>query len=395
MTTTTQQATWTCAGCSAERTKPEKRLPAGWKRISEEVLCTDCVGKRYVLRAVSIPVASPEREWKEFRGALKEMWQATTQASNWILTELYARDIRRSKDDQKMPPMPAIYLYPEIRGRFPQLPSQTVAALEQVVKKKYRAMRYKILWTCEAALPTYRYPAPFAIPNQGWSITEEDNRLFASVRIGDERWRLKLRGGHSFRRQRAAALQIISGEAIQGELALIESGDKVVCKMVAWLPRPQQGDMKGRSGILRVRTETESMIVALNEKDDKLWVYHADHLPGWVRQHKRQLDRWSDDTKAEQRPVPSFAERRTAVVEHQRRRMQNACHEIAAMIANYADRRKFASVRYDDTERNFCEQFPWFRLREMLKEKLDAHGIQFELASGEVPPKTTEPLAEE
>jgi hypothetical protein len=45
------------------------------------------------------------------------------------------------------------------------------------------------------------------------------------------------------------------------------------------------------------------------------------------------------------------------------------------MIAGYAQRRRFAAVEYDDSVREFCSGFPWFRLRELIREKLDALGI--------------------
>lgn len=104
------------------------------------------------------------------------MWTVTTQASNWMMTELYARDVRRGSGEEKMPAMKPVYLYPEARARFPELPSQTVAAMEQAVTKKYRAERRDIIWTCRRSLPTYRYPSPFPIPGQGWSIALDNNQ---------------------------------------------------------------------------------------------------------------------------------------------------------------------------------------------------------------------------
>ena len=70
------------------------------------------------------------------------MWAQTTAASNWIMTELYARDVRPGSEE-KMPPMARVYLYPEARARFPGLPSVTVASLENGVQRKYRAVRYR------------------------------------------------------------------------------------------------------------------------------------------------------------------------------------------------------------------------------------------------------------
>jgi hypothetical protein len=116
----------------------------------------------------------------------------------------------------------------------------------------------------------------------------------------------------------------------------------------------------------------------VNDKDEKLWTYHGDHLRRWVVEHRKQLQHWSDDSKFEQRPVPSFAERRTAATDKFHQRMSTACHQIAMQIAGYANRRRFAQVRYDDTERGFVGEFPWQRLQDLIAEKLDALGIEYE-----------------
>ena len=390
-----RQNVTTCIRCGATREKPAPpRLPRGWKRMGSYAYCPDCWRLRYVLRAVTIPVGSPVGcDWSELRSALREMWAATTQASNWMLTELYTRDVRRN-GQPKMPPMPRIYLYPETRARFPQLPSQTCAALEQTVQFKYRAVRYKLIWTSEVSLPTYRYPTPFPVPAQGWSVQLESERIIVSARIGDQRLALRLREDLKFARQRKAVEKIISGAAVPGELALYQQGKAIMCKMVAWLPRDENAQRQKyqRTGVLRVRTDPEAMLVALNEKDDRLWIYNGDHIVRWSGRHRTQLQRWAEDSKAEHRPVPPFAERRAASAQNYHRRMSSAAHEIAAMVAGYADRRRFAAVRLDDADHSFCEQFPWFRLRQLIAEKLDAKGITLEIASGEAAPEPAQSL---
>jgi hypothetical protein len=327
-------------------------------------------------------------EWEELGGVLREMWAASTQASNWILTELYARDMRRTGKEEKLPPMPKIYLYPELRERFSQLPSQTIATLENTVKAKYRAKRYETIWTAKSSLPVYRYPAPFPVPNQGWSLTLENERPVVSLRLGERRVGLRLKGGPRFRRQLGALRFIESGTAVQGELDLYQRGDDVLCKMVAWLPRDP--GPKEKSGTLFVRTTADAMIVALDRKGEKLWNYHGEQIPRWSAEHRKQLQRWADDSKAEHRPNVPFARRREEAARRYRNRVNSASHQIAAMVAGYAQRRRFAAVEYRDAEQSFCPQFPWFRLRELIREKCDKVQIEFDHASGEVTPETEE-----
>lgn len=83
----------------------------------------------------------------------------------------------------------------------------------------------------------------------------------------------------------------------------------------------------------------------------------------------------------EQRPVPAFASRRKDAASKYWRRMNSAVKEIAAMLAGYATRRKFAAVKYTDADTSFCTGFPWFALRERIKENFDEAGIEFEHAS--------------
>ena len=83
--------------------------------------------------------------------------------------------------------------------------------------------------------------------------------------------------------------------------------------------------------------------------------------------------------------------------------MDSATHEIAAQLAGYAQRRRYAGVSYDDSERSYMKNnaneqaetsFPWFELRRKLAEKLDERGTRLELASTQAEEKSPEPLAE-
>jgi hypothetical protein len=135
--------------------------------------------------------------------------------------------------------------------------------------------------------------------------------------------------------------QIAEGEAVAGELAIYDRGG-VMVKMAAWLPR--QESQAARSDVLSVRTGKDCLLIAFNAKDETLWRYNGDHLRRWAEGHRNQLHRWSEDLKFEQRPVPSFDERRRAAVRKFRDRMDSATHEIAAQFAGYAARRHFAQV---------------------------------------------------
>lgn len=158
------------------------------------------------------------------------MWQETTRCINWMMTELYVRDIKRN-GQEKLPPMPHIYLYPEARALFPCLPPQTVSSLEQSCQHKYRARRLEVVWRHKASLPTHRYPVPFPVPNQSWEPGRRDiEKPVVSIRIADRRYTLRLRGGPRFWRQRQAFDLMVAGRAVTGEAAIYEIGTELMVK---------------------------------------------------------------------------------------------------------------------------------------------------------------------
>jgi len=354
------------------------------------------------LRSITIPVVGPvDGTWEELRNDLRDAWGDATALRNWLMTEYYVRDVKR-EDQDKLPPQPKTYLYPEATARFPLIPARIIATTDHAIASKYRASRYKLIWTGEVSLPAYRYPGPATVPSRSWRARYgEDNIPLVRfvLRRGSRRWTLRLRGGREYRRQLTAFAQIASGEAVVGEMSLYrqranvadhrngvvgrDSGGqktsyRVMCKMVAWLPR--EPAVKG-DGVLFVRTDKNSLLVALNAKDRRLWELNADHIHRWVAEHYRKLNRWSKDQKAENRP-PAFQARREQDCTKYHRRIDSACHEASAQLVNYAARRRFATIRYNNTVRSFQKSFPWQRLRDLICEKADAKGIAFELDDG-------------
>jgi hypothetical protein len=388
--------------CACHRSSNGDRLPHGWKRMQDSVYCERCWRERYVVRSVAMPVVEPlDAPWADFREALKQGWVQATAAANWRMTELYARDVRRNRDE-KMPRMQRAYLYPGARERFPLLAPQTVATIEQRVQAAYRTARYEVVWTASASLPTYRYPMPLPIHNQSWEALILREQPVVRVRLGDGWWRLRLKGGPRFRRQTDAYRHIVSGEALRGELALYRvrapqgkltdrpNADQavkyaVICKMVAWLRRQERVAAAGGRDALHVRTGEDLLLAAFNSKDEPVWRYHGDHLRRWAAQHRRILQNLADDQKAEQRPAPAFADRRAAVAYKYRNRMRSAVQEIAAQLAGYAARRGFGGIEYDDGCAAFCPEFPYGALRDQVRTKCDDVGLAFRHAAGNPP----------
>src|SRR5579871_2409739 len=98
-----------CAICGATRQQPatragEPRVPAGWKRLRTGTYCQTCKVRAYALRTITIPIAGPvDGTWAELRDALRVAWSASTACANWMMTELYARDVRRQPGMVRLP----------------------------------------------------------------------------------------------------------------------------------------------------------------------------------------------------------------------------------------------------------------------------------------------------
>ncbi len=395
-----------CDICQTVKETKTKRIPNGWHRHKDQLWCKSCWTDAFVLRAVTFRVASPEGGWKEFREAVKEQWIASTQIANYVTTQCFVRDVRREGQD-KMPAMPRVYLYPELRERWPEVSPQAISSMERDYQGKYRAKRYKVVWTAEESLPNYRYPEPMVCHNAVWKAYFDQDRPCISLPIGRARWVLRLAGGHRYRRQLRAFTLIANGEAVRGGAAIYrkragsrgdvkdrDSGGQramydVMVKLVAWLPKQP---VASRSGTLYVRTAQDCLLLAVNVKDERLWTYNADNLHRAVAEHRNHLQRWSEDQKAEQRPVADFQSRRERSVVKYRRRMNDTVKRVAASLVRYASRRKFAEIKYTDDEKSYVDRFPWHELRSRIETLCNEYSISF--ASTEVKDESPKPLAD-
>ena len=401
-----------CCNCKKTMETKTDRVPRGWKRHNDYVYCRNCWCDKYCLRAITMPVRSPLGDdigWPELRNALAVVWGQTTACVNWMMSQLYARDSQRMPGQKKLGKMDMCYLYPEARAMFPELPSTTVASIEQAVKGKYIKKRYEVIWTGEASLPSARYPQPFVQHNRAWKAImlpagKEGGDLVPCISvplIGAQRWTIRLAGGREFRRQIVDFRRFVDGDAVPGEIAILrrrvggngtDHGNgvtardgggqrihtRVMVKMVGWFPKTE----KRIGGALILKTEPDSFLMAVDEKANKIRQWHCKHVWRWASEHTIRLQEWSDDQKCEQRPVASYQSRREAAVLKYRNRITSFQKETAAQIAGVCRRMRFASVMYDDSCREYLIKFDWSGFETILKNKLNEHNILFERVSG-------------
>lgn len=364
-----------CARCGATKPVTGDRVPRGWKRVdaARTLWCGTCVGATYLRRAVTVPIAEPvDATWEEFGAALREAWTLTTSCANWIVSELYARDVRREPADAKLRPMPAVYLYPEARAKFPRLTPVNLTALLQAVEQTYRKQRYELLWLGSRTLATHRYPVPTPIHQQQWELEPEaegNGAVIVRLRLGDRWWRLRLRRGREFALQGRQLAQLRTGVAIPGAGAILrtrgsrgdhrhrEQGARVLLKLTGLFPRPTTTD----TNVLVVRTAISDLLV-LDAPEAAEIAIHGDELRRVIRAYtvRRQRDRIGPRT-----------------VEKQSRRLKTRCQQIAAEVVRQARRHQCGVVEYEDTEQGFVAPFPWTKFRLWLQSAVEGAGLRW------------------
>lgn len=391
-----------CIECKTEKTLPKNRQPKGWKTLGTARYCDKCWKQRYVLYALTFPVVGPvDASWDDLREALNKAWAASTSLANWTATELAKNDVIRKPNDKKMPAMPAIYLYGVAKEKFCGWQDwhkcySSANCVMRYVEQKYRAARFKIVWTHDAALMSFRYPVPYPVHNDDWKATTIEQRPTVTFNLDGKKWTLRLKGGPEMARQLAGFRQIERGEAVKGELAIYrgaagkgkgdhrngvsESGasrqySRVMVKLVAWFPRPAA---KAADKTMLLRTDPHAFFVAEIE-NRRPWILNADHIPRYQAEHHVFLQRFSEDTKYEKRWPKEKRQQMNAHREVRCRknenRMDNWCDQATALVAQYAERQGVCEVIYDDSIRSYVPSFRWSSLKTKLATKLHAKGI--------------------
>jgi len=422
-TTSTETVEIACSVCGALRNvkptvKGKPRPPRGWKNVGSTLTCSECWGKTYAIRAMTIPIASAD--WEVFRPILRQAQEAVTHLSNWAIRKLLANDVVRGPGEEKLPKMPPIYLY----GMGPELASWqtigkgTASAVLMSVEQRYRKLRYDMIWRNAIAPPSFRFPQPVPIRPDGFKLERKDERIFLIANVGGVRHELMLSAGRQFKRQTKAIEWLMEHPELLGQAALLEiegkpgdhrpankdrengngnrSSRRLMAKIVGWLP------IKGESipdNTLMVRSDKDSLLVCVDMDDQRIWNYNADNarmISNRHAAHLRELSRLSDDRKAEYRKPRRDGKPFQAHVQEKarrdRNRLQTLCHQVSASLVAYAARRKVAEIVYDDTDHSFAPSFPWAMLGTMIEQKARAKRI---VVRAKTPPEKEEESSDE
>lgn len=371
--------------------KGNPKLPRGWKWIGGQAVSATAFADRYVLRAITVPVVSPDfhgnpdemkAAWKILDSQLREAWEKSTEAANWAVRRLWSNDLTRVPGESKCPKMPDIYLYGE---RSWNGWSQSAGAVLRTIEQTYRRRRFEIVWVGSAGIPNIRYPYPYPIHNASWDLEQrKGGEVVFECRLPSGRVSMRLRTKDKSSRYRLSAIQhLIGNPDLRGEASVFKKKDgSVNVKMVGYFPRRERPAAEGE---LRVRTDSQSFLVILNTDDEKLLVINGDHIRRKLAGHARGLQRWREDQKAERRH-PKRSSRKNA--EDMRKsaskmqdRLKSFIDETCAQVVNYATRRNLATIVYNDDEQSYFRGFAWIAFRNKLEAVCHRERVAFEWSS--------------
>lgn len=365
--------------------------------------------------------------WPEFLKLLHSCWRESTGLANWASHTLARLDCVRTPAMTELPKWEPPDLYAlafgrakegkprkEGKGPLPVVEAQyggdfwagakiAAATLLRKVARKYAAERGKVIWRRDRRTPEFLYPYPFPVHQQAWvPYYNETGRPCVNLALPGGRVAVRLRGGPEFSRQLAAFRLLVDGEAKQLELSLcrqragashrredaqrLPGGGhresyrvmvRIACQVPVWSVPPE-----GLTAALRTGGDP---FLTLAVADQPPWVLHAPWVRHWVAEHRKFLDAFADDLKYEKRWPSSkrrglnrYRERRC---DKHARRMKSFLQQTAAQVVGHAVRRKVARIRYDDADRSFVGEFPWFALAERFRQKCDEAGIVLESAA--------------
>ncbi len=346
---------------------------------------------------------------------LEPLWLEVKQAADLAVVELLRQEDLPIRDGN-FGLLDQTKVVEKLKAVFPLLPKHAVDAMMLRIMLEYRKRRYDVLVRGDHSTLTYKYGYPILIrkgkwfprpPTEGMSaqrlevVLGKEEGCIKKGKHSNQRLILELCGGRGYSRYITTFKKLLTGEAVGGELALKgvkpaglpRSATELYVNLRLELPVAKT---KGAHGSLYVATDDKSFLYA-RVNDRKLWRINGDQLPkqfralattlqkvpGWIERHDERLQRLADDLKFENGTQRANSEAiavvRERFVERQRNRLENFVETVTAAVADYAHRRRFAQIVYNDRRRNSFggAHFPWSKLELRLRQKAEAHGLKF------------------
>lgn len=422
------------------------KLPFGWKRQGDEYVCKEAKAECFCLRSSTLPISSAivlksgdEKlpiDWSEERRAtgwtqlwksLRISWRTCAQFCNAAVREIAKGEpavVLTKKLPEYKPNAKAIDNLLKVYFPSTDLDSQSRGSLLRKAVKKYGDERFNMI-RCARSLPSFRDDLPLPICSKDSPLAFDDEGYATiKVRISGTTFLLRMcrddpskegsRGDYS--RPLAKWKAVATGEVIRGGITIRAGGREgkdLLVGLEMYLPK-DPGPREATEAFV-VATDPDALLVGKMYGRTE-YVMNEDQLRRWnmiplkesVEKHASFVQRTSQDRKAERRShgradysgceTPQDRKRVKRRFRQQRenlqraverrceahdRRIDDAIHKVARIVADHAKRRRVFMVAYDDRCRTYMPKFPYFKLKTRIAEKLAMYGIEF-LAEEEV-----------
>lgn len=360
--------------------------------------------------------------WAELWKCLYASWRQCGQLANWVIREVARLEPaatlpgKGSKLDKLTIDEKVIYKL--ARQKFPDLDTASLVSIYRKAISKYKAERFDIL-RCARSLPSFRDNMPLPIEKADSPLEiDEEGYAVLRVRIHGTTFLLRMckdrpekegrKGDYS--RPMAKWRQAASEEIPRGAISIRQGGrdDKdILVGLAVSLPK-ETGPREATEDFV-VSTAADALLVGMIHGRAE-YVLNEDQLVRWgmiplkseVEKHTKFVQRTSQDRKAERRShgradyseCNTPEERKRVKRSHRQnrrnlqravekrcaahdRRVDDAIHKVARIVADHAKRRKVACVQYVDLLRTYMPKFPYFKLKTRIAEKLAMYGIGF------------------
>lgn len=280
------------------------------------------------------------------------------------------------------------------------------ASLIQKVQKKYLRDRAQRIWLRKRRSPEFTYPYPFPVHQDSWvAMFGEHGELIVNLQMPGGRVSLRLRSGDQFRPQLRVLAGIINGDIKQQGLEVDAQlshgsngkqvngrkpggGQRQSFRVMLRISYPLEIYAGSKEGTATLTTGVDPFLTLQIADKPFASVWHCPWVTNWIIEHRKFLDDFSDDLKFEKRwpskkrrSLNRYRERRCE--KHDRRMKswrQQTVHQVAVMLS----RNDVSELVYDDSNRDFMEEFPWYNFKTDLENKCAEFGIVVRAsASGE------------
>jgi transposase len=322
------------------------------------------------VRTICIPVAEviDGGTKAEFYAVMREAMKVAVVIANRAMTECV------KQDDWSLEKCSKIYTYPKVKDTVAGC-SNSISNLTAAVESDYRSDRWFVI-RGKKSLRSYRSMSWPVLNNKSkkqLKLEWKGEFMTARIKIMDKWFTVRLAGGSNHRDQVKGLRRALECGSVRDSKTWIDRKGKAILGIVVDVPVEQT---KKKQGEARVASTLDSLCTVTFERSHVPFVVFAEDVKEWKEKSRSMNQKWRQARK-------QGANRRRILAKSQEfahkmnRRLKSRCHEVSSQIVTRCIRANVAKVVCDFTIKSYCDRFPWYMLRQMIKYKCEMNGIEY------------------